>query len=73
MSNTKLNKKVRNPKQLSQWLDIWSADIARKQNAEGYDVKITPSSNWIFPASYSNSNECLTIKQIQVTVAIEEQ
>ena len=28
MANTKLNNKVRNPKDLSKWLDIWTANIA---------------------------------------------
>ena len=46
MANTQLNHKVRNPKDLSKWLTIWSADITN-----GTTYTITPSNNWSVPIS----------------------
>lgn len=46
MANTQLNHKVRNPKDLSKWMTIWSADITN-----GTTYTITPSSNWKVPIS----------------------
>ena len=46
MANTQLNHKVRNPKDLSKWLTIWSADITN-----GTTYTITPSNNWSVPVS----------------------
>lgn len=46
MANTQLNHKVRNPKDLSKWLTIWSADIT---NSTTYTI--TPSNNWSVPVS----------------------
>lgn len=43
--NTQLNRKVRNPKHLYKWLDIWSADI------DNDTYTITPSANWDIPVS----------------------
>lgn len=43
MANTQLNNKVRNPKNLSEWLDIYNIDIT-----DGNNYTITPSSHWDF-------------------------
>ena len=62
MANTILNNKVRNPKDLSKWLDIWTANIADKNNQTNeYEYIIIPSSKWKIPFSYSSQNECLTL------------
>lgn len=62
-TNWKLNNKVRNPRDLSQWLDIWSADITNNKDNEtnNYIYTIIPSTNWKIPFSYSESDECLTL------------
>lgn len=46
MGNTTLTHKLRNPKDLSKWLDIWTADVA---NANNYTI--TPSEHWEIPAN----------------------
>lgn len=62
-TNTKLNNKVRNPKDLSQWLDIWSANITNKDNETNkYKYTIIPSTNWKIPYSYEN--ECLIFENV---------
>lgn len=47
-ANTQLYNKIRNPKDLSKWLDIWHIDIT---DADTY--KIYPSDNWVLPTSGS--------------------
>ena len=60
MANTKLENKVRNPKNLNKWLDIWSADITNDTN-----YTLIPSSHWLFPIGLDNNydaeEECLII------------
>lgn len=51
MANTQLNNKVRNPKDLSKWLDIWNIDIVDNNN-----YTITPSSHWVFPSGGGSSD-----------------
>lgn len=43
----KLTHKVRNPNNMSTWLDIWSAEVS----ATGDSYVITPSTNWKIPLS----------------------
>jgi len=44
MSNTQLTRKIRNPKNLATWLDVWTADIINENN-----YTITPSNKWVIP------------------------
>ena len=46
MGNTTLTHKLRNPKDLSKWLDIWTADVTDANN-----YTIAPSEHWEIPAN----------------------
>ncbi len=46
MGNTTLTHKLRNPKDLSKWLDIWTADVT---DADNYTI--APSEHWEIPAN----------------------
>lgn len=43
MANTKLHNKIRNPKDLDKWLDIWSIEI---KDVDSDIYTITPSNHW---------------------------
>ena len=56
MANTQLENKVRNPKNLNEWLDIWSAEIV-----DGNNYTITPSFHWVFPLNLALSTNSRNI------------
>lgn len=49
---TKLEHKVRNPKKLDTWLDIWTADNITINADNSISYIITPSSKWEIPVNY---------------------
>ena len=74
MATTTLTHKIRNPKQLSNWLELWTANI---EDANNYII--TPSDNWDLPtatsslstmkgnvATYEEEDECLSLDINQV-------
>lgn len=78
MSNTTLTHKIRNPKQLSNWLELWTADIV---DADNYTI--IPSDSWDFPinisslsttsadiASYSDKDECLILDKAIISASL---
>ena len=52
ISPTKLIRNVRNPKFLSNWLEVWTAKI---EDADNYTI--SPSSHWKFPIDQIVDNE----------------
>ena len=74
MATTTLTHKIRNPKQLSNWLELWTANI---EDVDNYII--TPSDNWDLPtatsslstmkgnvATYEDEDECLSLDINQV-------
>lgn len=50
--SVQLTHKLRNPKDLSQWLDIWTADVTENNIVPGeYTYTINPSQNWKIPVT----------------------
>lgn len=71
---TTLTHKIRNPKQLQNWLELWTANVDDENN-----YTIIPSENWNFPisvsslstargdvATYEKRNECLILDVDQI-------
>lgn len=70
MANTQLTHKVRNPKNLENWLTIWNADIEN-----GTTYTITPSNNWKVPVSLINwttEGSDITALPSNVTISVTQ-
>ena len=70
MANTQLTHKVRNPKNLENWLTIWNADVE-----DGTTYTIIPSNNWKVPVSLINwTTEGSTTPTLpsNVTVSVDQ-